>query len=95
MKIIASRQLAARPGEVWDILSREGSVVVTKGGIPRSIMLPTTEATFLEDMQDVVFARARRAVNVIRADAARSGISRMTQEEIDGEIRKTRNARKR
>ena len=95
MKLIASRQLAARPGKVWEMLNVEGSVVITKDGVPRGIIVPTTQTTLLEDMQDLAFSRARRAVSAIRADAARSGTSRAGPEEIDREIRETRKARRR
>ena len=72
MKMIASRQLAASPGSVWRDLDKEGAVVITKDGMPRSIMVPTSDATLVEDIQDLVFSRARRAVHAIRAAAARS-----------------------
>jgi len=94
MKTIASRELAARPGQVWRLLARERSLIVTKDGVPRGIMVPTDESTLVEDVQDLVFARARRAVSAIRADAARSGRNRMTPAEIDAEIQQVRKARK-
>ena len=65
MKIIASRVLAANPGRVWEDLDREGAIVITKDGVPRSIMVATSDATLLEDVQEFVFARARRAVRAI------------------------------
>ena len=73
MKVIAARALAARPGEVWEDLDREGAVVITKDGLPRGIMVPTSDVTLLEDMQELVFARARRAVRKIRSRAAEAG----------------------
>jgi hypothetical protein len=94
MKTIASRTLAANPGKVWKDLEREGAVVVTKDGIPRSIMVPTSDATFIEDVQELVFARARKAVRAIRAQAARSGTDVLTRQEIDREIRAARRARR-
>ena len=51
MKTIASRTLAASPGKVWADLEREGAIVITKDGVPRSIMVPTSDATILEDVQ--------------------------------------------
>jgi hypothetical protein len=94
MKTIASRTLAANPGKVWKDLEREGAVVVTKDGVPRSIMVPTSDATLLEDVQELVFARARKAVRAIRAQAARTGTDGMTRQEIDREIKAARRARK-
>jgi LmbE family N-acetylglucosaminyl deacetylase len=95
MKSIASRMLAARPGEVFEHLEREGAVVITKDGVPRSIMVPTTDATFLEDVQDLVFARARRAVRAIRVHATQTGTDALTPAAIEREIKAARRARRR
>jgi hypothetical protein len=95
MKTIASRKLAARPGEVWEDLDREGAIVITKDGIPRSIMIPTSDATLLEDVQELVFARARKAVRAIRVGAAERGTDALTQSDIEAEIKGARRALKR
>ena len=73
MKMIASRMLAASPGKVWEDLEREGAVVITKDGVPRSIMVPTSDATLLEDVRELVFARARKAVQAVRSRACEFG----------------------
>jgi len=95
MKTIGSRQLAAKPGQVWKDLEREGALVITKDGVPRSIMVPTSDQTLLEDMQDLVFSRARRAVRAIRQETSRSGRKPHTQSEIEAEIADARKARRR
>jgi hypothetical protein len=92
MKIVASRVLAAAPGKVWQDLEKEGAIVITKDGAPRSIMVPTSDATLLEDIRELVFARARRAVRAIRAQAAASGAARLTSTDIEKEIRAARRA---
>ena len=94
MKMIASRTLAASPGKVWEDLDKEGAVVITKDGVPRSIMIPTSDATLLEDVQELVFARARKAVRAIRAQASRSGSDALTRSDIEREIRAARRALK-
>lgn len=91
MKTIASRMLAAAPGKVWDDLEREGAIVITKDDVPRSIMLPTSDRTLLDDGQELAFARARRA---IRGQAA-AGSPPVTAAEIDREIGAVRRARRR
>ena len=95
MKTIASRTLAASPGKVWEDLDREGAVVITRDGVPRSIMVPTSDATLLEDVQEIVFARARKAVRAIRAQAARSGADALTEADIEREIKAARRTRRR
>ena len=92
MKTIASRTLAARPGQVWAVLDREGAVVITKDGVPRSIMVTTSDATLLEDVQELVFARARKAVRAIRARSAGTGSDAVTRADIELEIQAARRA---
>jgi hypothetical protein len=92
MKTIASRVLAASPGKVWQHLEREGAVVITKDGVPRSILVPTSDATLLEDVQELVFARARKAVRAIRVRAAETGRDALTRAEIEREIKAARRA---
>ena len=94
MKTIASRTLAASPGKVWEDLDREGAVVITKDGVPRSIMVPTSDATLLEDVQELVFARARKAVRAIRAQASSGTAEVLTRSEIERETKAARRARK-
>ena len=92
MKTIASRALAASPGKVWADLDKEGAVVITKGGVPRSIMIPTSDATLLEDVQELVFARARKAVRAIRSQASRSGSGALTRLDVEREVKAARRA---
>ncbi len=94
MKMIGSRQLATKPGQVWKDLEREGALVITKDGIPRSLMIPTSDQTLLEDMQELIFARARRALRSIRQKAVREGRHQLTSADIESEIIAARRGRK-
>ncbi len=95
MKIIPSRDLVASPAKVWKLLKTEGSVVITKDGKPRGILLPTSDVTLVEDLQDQIRARARRAVSEIRRQAARRGTDKLSDREINAEIEATRRGRSR
>ena len=86
--------LAASPGKVWTDMEREGAVVITKDGRPRSIMIPTSDATLIEDVREIIYARARKAVRAIRTRAAESGAAELTCAAIDSEIKAARRARK-
>lgn len=94
MKMIASRELSARPGAVWADLEVEGALVVTRDGQPMGIITPTSPATLLEDMQEIAFSKARHAVAGIRQSAAVNGTDRLSMEDIDAEIRASRRRRK-
>lgn len=92
--MIASREMAAKPAAIWKALKEEGAVVVTKNGQPEGVFLATSSETWLEDVQDVVFARARRATLQMRRAAAQSKAAEMSMEEILTEIQADRDERK-
>ena len=94
MKLIGTKELAANPRKVLRQASRDGSVVITENGHPKGLLTPTSEETFLEDMQDQIRARSRRAVSQIRREAARRGLDRLTMRDIDREIAAARKARR-
>jgi hypothetical protein len=93
MQMIASRELTAKPAAVWSKVATEGAVVVTRDGLPMGIITPTSPETLLEDMQEIAFSRARRAVSRMRATATRHGTGGMTSNDIDAEIRRARKLR--
>jgi hypothetical protein len=95
MKMIASREMAAKPAAVWKSLKDEGAVVVTKNGQPEGVFFATSSETWLEDIQDVLFARARRAASAMRQSAAQSGTAALSDAEIEAEILAVRAKRKR
>jgi hypothetical protein len=50
MKMIATRELAANSGRVMKELEREGVLVITKDGKPRSILLSTSDESLMENV---------------------------------------------
>jgi hypothetical protein len=94
MKMIATRELAANSGRVMKELDREGMLVITKDGKPRSILLTTSDETLMEDLRDCLYTRARRALMKAQMAAAEAGSSGFAIDEIDAEIRAVRAVRK-
>ena len=92
--MIATRDLAANSGQVMKDLESEGVLVVTKDGKPRSILLPTSDSTLLEDLRDCLYSRASRLLGKAQLESLASGRDSLSMEEIDKEIRLTRKARK-
>ena len=92
--MIASREMAAKPAAIWKALKDEGAVVVTKNGRPEGVFLATSNETWLEDVQEIVFARARRAAQELRMAASQAGVANLDMDEIDAEVRKVRAKRK-
>lgn len=94
MKLIASRELAARPAAVWKTLKMEGAVVVTKNGQPEGVFLSTSGETWLEDIEEILFARARRAAREMRLAAAEKGADQLSDPDIEAEIAAARASRR-
>lgn len=92
--MIASREMAAKPAAIWKALKEEGAVVVTKNGQPEGVFLATSAETWLEDIQEVVFSRARRATQQMRLAASQSRAAEMSMEQIIAEIQADRAERK-
>lgn len=94
MKLIASREMATKPAAIWKTLKKEGAVVVTRNGQPEGVFISTSGETWLEDVQEIIYARARKAAQEMRIAAAKSGAAELTMEDIDSEIKASRAKRK-
>jgi len=95
MKTIPSRQLATQSAKVWKQLEQEGPLVITRDGYPKGILIPTSDETLLNDLQEQLRARARSAVSNMRCNAQETGASDLSAKEIEAEIRSTRKKRRR
>ena len=95
MKTIPSRQLATHSAKVWKQLDEEGPLVITRDGYPKGILIPTSDETLLNDLQEQLRARARSAVSNMRAKARESGVVNMSAKDIETEIQATRKKRHR
>lgn len=91
--MIPTRELAANSGRVMEEVETEGLLVVTKDGRPRCILLPTSDVTLMEDLRDCPYARARRALLKGQQIAETDGSAELSIDEIDAEIRASRQGR--
>lgn len=88
--MIASRELSSKPGTVLSKVATEGAMVVTRDGRPMAILTPTSAESLVEDLQEIAFSQARRAVRNMRAAADKVGVSLLSFEEIETEIQAVR-----
>jgi len=90
MQMIASRELSSKPGAVLQKVASAGTMVVTRDGRPMAILTPTSPESLVEDLQEIAFSKARRAVRNLRASAAEAGVDSLSPEEIEKEIQAVR-----
>ena len=84
MNFYTVRDLRTTPKSIWDDLSSDGEVVITKNGKPTALLIDIAEGGFEETVKAVRQAKAMLAFNSMRMKAAENGY--MTDEEIEAEI---------
>ena len=95
MQFITARDLRNRSGEVWEKLKEAGELVVTSNGKPVAILSNFDEEDDLEQrLKDIRTARATRALDNMQQKAADKGLEKLSDKEIDDEVKMARQERR-
>ena len=98
MKFITVREFRASTAKMWRKLQKERQLIVTRHGKPVATLSATNEKEVGEAALDELRRKAMAAVDEIRQEAKRQGLSGMKMSEIDAIItearRERRNARR-
>lgn len=93
MEFVSIRDMRTRPGEVWRQLQEQGDLILTSSGHPFALMINITD----EDVEELLLAlrrtRAQLAATRLRRQAADHGLAHLSADEIEAEIRQSRQAR--
>ncbi len=92
MKYVATRELRNNPSSLWEAIDSGVEVVVTVNGKPRAIMIKADEELDML-LKAISRAKAELSVERIRLQSLKSGLDKMSDEEIDKEIEETRKER--
>jgi antitoxin (DNA-binding transcriptional repressor) of toxin-antitoxin stability system len=95
MKFITVRDIRTSPAKIWKQLPEEQEMVITNNGRPIALLMPITDQSMEQTLSAVRRARAMAAVQRMQQAARDLGVDRMTEQEIDDEIRETRRERTR
>ena len=90
MNFYTVRDLRTHSREVWEKLAENHEVIITNNGKPSALMIQIDNENIEEVLAGIKQFTAMRAVNKLRLDSIKSGISKMTMQEIDEEISKAR-----
>lgn len=93
MRFVTVRELRGRSAQIWKQLALVNEMVLTLNGKPIAIISSTSGDLLEENLAGVRKARALAALEVIRKESVRRGLDKMSMEEIDTIIQKTRKAR--
>ena len=95
MKFITVRDLRTTPAQVWKELPGEQEIVITNNGKPIALLTPLSDADMEDTVTAVRRARAITALKKVRSLSLKRGLSEMTMEDINKEIKEYRKSKKR
>ena len=94
MRFISVRDLSTKPKEVWSKIKEE-EVVVTSNGKPIALLSGVTEETLEKTIHAIRRSRALIALEEMQKQSVKSGLDKLTDSQIEAEIRAVRKSRRR
>jgi len=95
MKFVTVRELRSNLAAIRKALPDEGEMVLTANGKPFALLTAVDADGLEEHLREVRLARARVAIDRVRAAAKANGLDKMTMAEIDEVIAEARRERHR
>lgn len=95
MKFVSVRDLRQRSSEIWGLLRDEGDVVITSNGKPIALLSDIDEKNLEEYLLHTRRLRASMAINSMQERSGQQGLDKITDNEIEAEIKDSRRNRPR
>ncbi len=95
MKFVTVRDLRLKLGQVWERLGREGEMIVTSNGRPIALLIPVNEDNFEQTVAALRRSRVLMALEGMQRASLAAGTDRMSDAEIEAEIKAARRSRAR
>jgi antitoxin (DNA-binding transcriptional repressor) of toxin-antitoxin stability system len=93
MRFVAVRDLRLKPGQVWERLDREREIILTSNGKPIALLTRVNDEDFEKTIAAVRRARALMAMEEMQRASLAAGKNRISDAEIETEIKATRRSR--
>jgi len=90
MKFITVRDLRTTPAKIWKDLPEEQEMVITNNGKPIALLTPLNDSDIEDTLSAVRKARAINAVKKMQYSSQKRGLSGISDEEIEKEIKENR-----
>ena len=94
MRFISVRDLNTKPREIWSKIKDE-EVVITSNGKPIALLSGVTEETLEKTVRSIRRSRALIALEEMQKRSLELGLDKLTDSQIESEIRAVRKSRKR
>ena len=86
MKFVTVRDFRSKPAQLWRELKKEQELIVTHNGKPIGLLTPISDLNFEQTLADIRRMNAIQSVRNMRLQAQKSGLHKMTPEEVAREI---------
>jgi prevent-host-death family protein len=94
MQFVPVRDLRIRPGAVWRTVKKDRRVLVTSNGKPLALLTDMEGRDLEQELRAQSIAEGMVALSQMRRIARERGMDRMSMEDIDREISRTRRSAK-
>ncbi|MBU4292782.1 MAG: type II toxin-antitoxin system prevent-host-death family antitoxin [Actinobacteria bacterium] len=95
MKFISVRDFRIRPGDVWKQLKVYKDIIITSNGKPIAILNPVEDSNLERSITALRRARALMALEETQKNSVVRGLDKLTEDEIEEEIKAARLERNR
>jgi len=94
MDFVTVRDFRTQPGAVWEKLTQQHELVVTRNGKPFALLTETSPTAVDRDLQARCGTQFGRALDAIRSRAREQHLDKMTPDELNAVIREVREERR-
>ena len=94
MRFISVRDLNTKPKEIWSKIKHE-EVVITSNGKPIALLSGVTEENLEKTVRAIRRSRALIALEEMQKGSMELGLDKLTDSQIESEIRASRKSRRR
>ena len=94
MQFISVRDLSTKPKEIWSKIKEE-EVVITSNGKPIALLSGVTEENLEKTIRAIRRSRALIALEEMQKKSIQLGSDKLTDSQIESEIRAVRKSRRR
>ena len=94
MKFVTVRDFRTSSAKIWKTLPKEQEMIITNNGKPIALLTPLSDWNLEETLSAVRRAKTINAVKMIQQESIRNETNKMTLDDINDEIKTTRQIRK-
>ena len=94
MRFVTVRELRSKTASLRKDLDQDREIVLTANGRPFAVVSRIEPDSLEEELQAIRRARAKVAVERLRAQAQAKGLNRLTMDDIDAMVAETRRRRR-